>query len=503
MRRHPLASLLAALGCAAGAVAFGGCGLDVFADCSVTKTCAGGGQASTQAVCTLDGDPSEPSPCGLYVASFGKDDNPGTAERPLRTLSKAIEKVHAEGGRPIYACAETFLEPLTLHGGEVIHGGYNCATGTRWSAQAGVTTISASANEVPLRVRSGGPTVLSNLKVIAADATLPGTSSIAVIAEGADLRLVRSHLEAGRGANGKTPPSEPVGASTGAAGKMGSPACTYSTPQEVVTMCGVVESIGGSGGFGTSPWGKAGRNSSHGKDVSGGYGGEPEEFTLTECTAGGPGDEGSVGAPGNHGTLLGTISANGYEGAAGTNGSEGSVGLAGGGGGAALGGAGVSKCPTGGSLHGAGGGTGGTGGCGGKGGAGGGPGGASFGLMSLDARVTFEEVTIVTAGGGKGGDGASGQAGGKGGIGGPGGAPPLISPLKPGCDGGKGGKGGDGGNGGGGRGGHSIGIAYVGNAPAVTKGVSFELGLEGPGGQGGDPQDAAPAGVRAEAQSFD
>ncbi|HVK66398.1 MAG TPA: PE-PGRS family protein, partial [Polyangium sp.] len=70
------------------------------------------------------------------------------------------------------------------------------------------------------------------------------------------------------------------------------------------------------------------------------------------------------------------------------------------------------------------------------------------------------------------------------------------------CNGGSGGKGGDGGHGGGGRGGHSIGIAYVGHAPPAT-GVSFEVGLEGPGGEGGDPQVPAPAGVRANTQAFD
>ncbi|WP_170229625.1 PGRS family protein [Polyangium fumosum] len=501
MRRPGASSALALLACAAGAVAFGGCGLDVFADCSVTKTCAG--EASSQAGCPLGEDPSRPSPCGLYVATSGDDDHPGTAERPLRTLRAAVEKAQTQGARPIYACAEAFIEPLVLRGGEVLHGGYNCTGGSPWTTQAGVTTLSASAEEVPLRVGAEGPTVVTNFKVVAADAVSSGGSSIAVVADRADLKLVRCHLEAGLGADGVAPPSEAAGATGGVPGKMGFAACTYSTVQEVSSVCGAVESTGGSGGFGTSPWGKAGRNSSFGKDVSGGQGGEPEEFTLTECTPGGPGVNGSMGVHGANGLEMGALSANGYVGAPGTIGGEGGVGLAGGGGGASLGGSGANKCPTGSAtLHGAGGGSGGTGGCGGKGGAGGGAGGGSFGLMSLDARLSFEAVTIVTASGGKGGSGAAGQAGGKGGAGGIGGTPPLISPLKPGCGGGSGGKGGDGGHGGGGRGGHSIGIAYVGNAPPAT-GVSFELGLEGPGGTGGDPQDPAPAGVRASTQAFD
>ncbi|MDI1480233.1 hypothetical protein [Polyangium sp. y55x31] len=501
MRGPCSTSTLAVLACAASAFAFGGCGLDVFADCSVTKTCAG--QASSQAACPLDGDPSRPASCGLYVAASGDDSNPGTVELPLRTLRAAVDKVQQQGARPIYACAETFIEPLALRGGEVIHGGYNCTGGSPWTTQAGMTTLSASANEVPLRVGAGGPTVLTNLKVVAADAVQSGLSSIAVIADRADLKLARCHLEAGKGADGFAPPPEAVGATDGTPGKLGFAACTYSTVQEVSSTCGTVESIGGAGGFGTSPWGKAGRNSSFGKDSSGGQGGEPEEFTGTECTPGDPGPAGSMGTQGAHGVNVGTISTNGYEGASGASGGEGTVGLAGGGGGAAMGGSGSGKCPTGSATtHGGGGGSGGTGGCGGKGGAGGGAAGGSFGILSIDARISSEAVTIVTAGGGRGGDGAAGQAGGKGGMGGPGGAPPLISPLKPGCPGGNGGKGGSGGHGGGGHGGHSIGIAFVGQAPAAT-GVSFEIGLEGPGGQGGDPQDPAPAGLRRDMQSFD
>ncbi|HVK65994.1 MAG TPA: hypothetical protein VM694_16040, partial [Polyangium sp.] len=337
LRRHGARSALALLACAAGAVAFGGCGLDMFADCSVTKTCAG--EASSQAGCPLGEDPSRPSPCGLHVAASGKDDNPGTAERPLRTLRAAVEKAQTQGARPIYACAETFLEPLVLRGGEVIHGGYTCTGNSPWTTQVGVTTLSASANEVPLRVGAEGPTVVTNFKVVAADAVPGGASSIAVIADRADLKLVRCHLEAGLGADGFAPPTEAAGATAGATGKMGLAACTYATVQEISSVCGTVESTGGSGGFGTSPWGKAGRNSSFGKDVSGGQGGEPEEFTLTECTLGGSGVHGSIGAHGAHGADIGTISANGYEGTPGTSGGDGGMGLAGGGGGAALAGA--------------------------------------------------------------------------------------------------------------------------------------------------------------------
>lgn len=54
-----------------------------------------------------------------------------------------------------------------------------------------------------------------------------------------------------------------------------------------------------------------------------------------------------------------------------------------------------------------------------------------------------------------------------------------------GCSGGNGGFGGSGGKGGGGRGGHSLGIAYVGSAPA-TSGVTYTLGTPGKGGLGAD-----------------
>jgi hypothetical protein len=95
------------------------------------------------------------------------------------------------------------------------------------------------------------------------------------------------------------------------------------------------------------------------------------------------------------------------------------------------------------------------------------------------ATVTLDAVNVKTGRGGDGGSGGVAQMGGAGGAGGKGGA--SKGAVSGGCDGGPGGKGGDGGNGGGGLGGPSIGIAFVGDAPAQSR-VTFELGKGGRGG---------------------
>ncbi|MCK6591835.1 MAG: PGRS family protein, partial [Polyangiaceae bacterium] len=86
---------------------------------------------------------------------------------------------------------------------------------------------------------------------------------------------------------------------------------------------------------------------------------------------------------------------------------------------------------------------------------------------------------LKTGRGGDGGSGGAAQMGGVGGAGGKGGA--SKGAVSGGCDGGPGGRGGDGGYGGGGLGGPSIGIAFVGTAPA-QRGVTFHLGEGGRGG---------------------
>ncbi|WP_437747618.1 hypothetical protein WMF39_22985 [Sorangium sp. So ce1504] len=72
--------------------------------------------------------------CGVFVANFvfggGDDANPGTREKPVRTLQRGIELARTGRGR-VFSCHDGFYGPLTLPSGVDLIGGYNCLDWTR------------------------------------------------------------------------------------------------------------------------------------------------------------------------------------------------------------------------------------------------------------------------------------------------------------------------------------------------------------------------------------
>jgi hypothetical protein len=435
--------------------------------------------------------------CGIFVTSSqGSDMNTGSKATPVASLAQAIQLAQA-GSRRVYACAESFAEAIVVPAGVEIYGGLDCKTGWSYS-DAARTMIAGPADQVPLKLSSGveGTTRLENVSVTAPDATIPGGSSIAVIADNVAAELTRCDLFAGagqKGADGVTPLTAPT---PGASGLKGSNACL---PDNMVlggaggvTACDTVTSKGGDGGKGgiTAVDSGAGQGGIDGMppEVMAGKGG-PGAAGAVGCGGGGEGREGDSGAPGLGGTGNGTISIAGFTGASGQEGGTGTPGQGGGGGGGYKSASVCGNPPT---MDGPGasGGGGGGGGCGGKGGGGGMAGGSSIGIISLNASMSLTQVTITTGAGADGGGGAFGQSGAPGGPGGPGGDPPNAG-TKAGCSGGKGGNGGGGGPSGGGRGGHSIGIAFQATAPVtetvtVTVGAVGQGGLGAPGNPGGD-----------------
>ncbi|WP_129349798.1 PGRS family protein [Sorangium cellulosum] len=447
--------------------------------------------------------------CGVFVAASGDDAAAGTKAAPVKSLQQAVTRAQQEGAaRRVYTCAETFEGAIELPGGIALFGGLDCSNGWRWLGET-KTILTAPEGEIPLVMRGGdGAVRVEDVHVTARpigpdDAAARGLSSIAALADGIAVEMARCVLEAGNGADGRDgePYEEP--ALAGEQGNPGMEACSgEATLGGLVKRneCGTPDdlsddSTGGTGGIGQMTEGGAG---SPGKPVgTGGLGGMGE--SPLECTAGTAGDDGLPGEPGPNATGLGTLSSSGYAGISGTAGLPGTTAQGGGGGGGAKGGSGANQCaPE--SAGGASGGSGGPGGCGGKGGNPGAPGGASIALVSLDAELTFDDVSLKAGRGGRGGNGAPGQDGGNGGLGGPGGTVPAgIEGLNPGCSGGPGGKGGNGGNGGGGLGGHSLGIAYRGKPPP-SSGFTVETGEAGPGGTGAD--DSGAAGVKADTLEF-
>jgi hypothetical protein len=453
--------------------------------------------------------------CGVFVSSsLGVDDaaaDRGTQTKPFKTMGAALKK--ADVAR-VYACAESFTEAVTVSAAVDLFGGLDCKS---WAYVGATkkTTLTAPANVVPLSL--AGDANVEDFAITAADATVDGGSSIAVIADHVVASLARCDLTAGAGKVGiaGTTPTDPVGPtdSTDASikGNDGKNACLDMSQQfggsaKENALCPAANGgpIGGIGGNGLVANGSNGDvNPATAQTALGGIG-QPslDPMNLWSCAGGsGLGNGGTNGGAGTDGSgatgvsSLGTLDMSGYSGVSGQSGGLAPPGQGGGGGGGAKG---KALC-AGGS-----GGGGGAGGCGGKGGVGGSAGGASIALVSLGATLSFNKVTIKTGVGGVGGNGGDGQGGGVGGDGGKGGNGDSNAPatLKA-CNGGGGGQGGTGGKGGGGRGGHAIGIAYTGATIPLTKGAAFTKGTPGKGGLGAaDMMHDGDSGVQADVQVF-
>ena len=444
---------------------------------------------------------------GVFVSStLGDDGNPGTRDEPVRTLGQAI-KLARDGSRRVYACAETFAEPVTVRAGVELWGGLDCTAGWSYVGDAMKTTIAPDSGVIPLRFVPGeGRAIVADVHAMAAHAIQPSGSSIAALVEtGAVVEILRSDLVAGNGAAGALGrPGGDLPAAAGSAGAPGSAACSTTTVQGgqgAINSCAGTTSIGGLGGYGSSSQGGDGTAGSPAPTPNPqgfGRGGEGQT-NASPCQFGSDGDNGVGGEHGRGASGPGRITESGWEGVPGEDGRDGRPGQGGGGGGGSR--AGFAFCGA--SLGGASGGGGGAGGCGGVGGKGGGYGGGSIGVLSLGGDVTIRNSSITTGRGGDGGSGGLGQAGGVGGPFGEGGASVNASPA--GCDGGNGGNGGNGGHGGGGLGGPSIGILYsFGLAPA-QEGNVIRTDSPGKGGLGGGsnvPGSAGEDGIRSEILGF-
>lgn len=452
--------------------------------------------------------------CGVFVSSsLGMDGNEadrGTKQKPFKSITAALKKANVTR---VYACAESFSEPVIISTKVDLYGGLDCKS---WDYVGATmkTQLTAAVDAVPLTL--SGDVNVDDFAITAADAAKDGGSSIAVIADQVAVSFSRCDLVAGAGKAGLagTTPTDPVGpmdsSDASIKGNDGKNACLDMSQQfggsaKENPLCPAADGgpLGGQGGVGAT---LVGGDASGGTPLAAGkgLGGKGENGAGWDCSADGvngggqSGTNGAGGTPGNGAigtSALGTLGSSGYTGVSGQPGGLAPPGQGGGGGGGAKGKA---------LCAGASGGGGGAGGCGGKGGHGGNAGGASIALVSLGATLSFDKVTIKAGVGGDGGNGGDGQGGGKGGNGGNGGSGDVAVPATlDACNGGKGGQGGTGGKGGGGRGGHAIGIAYTGAVMPLTKGAAFTKGTPGKGGLGAaDMMHDGDAGVQADMQVF-
>ncbi|WP_437962299.1 hypothetical protein WME76_44380 (plasmid) [Sorangium sp. So ce119] len=437
--------------------------------------------------------------CGVFASrSFGDDSNPGTMEKPVKTLARAVALAPRARGR-VFACTDSYAEGLTLRSGIDLWGGFVCWAGwphyTEGSASGVVTLLSPDAGGPPITVEAAqddgewatdGVSTIVDMHV-QQRWRLQDFHSIAMrLRPGAVVEVLRSVIEADGAQKGEDGQDavyvdpQPAYGEIGAIGRDACSAATVAGAPAVTTVCGDMVSTGGKGGDGTPD---RGGDAEHGKPLpasnsrDAGLGGAGAKDGAP-CQDGRRGGEGAPGAPGAAGQG-GRLTEAGWEGVPGIQGGTGAPGQGGGGGGGAPGGR--SACGNA-ALGGASGGSGGGGGCGGTGGRGGGAGGASIAIFAhAGSKLTLRETRVITGPGGAGGRGGEGQMGGQGVQGGPPGQAPDLGGERA-CRGGYGGWGGTGGYGGGGSGGPSIGIAYADDEQFALHRVTFEIGPGGPGG---------------------
>ena len=458
---------------------------------------SGGGEANPCPDDPADG-PVAPE-CGVWVAaSWGADAKDGTQAAPVATLAAAVELALNGTGR-IYACGETYVETVKLPAGISLAGGFSCERGF-WKyegekARANVQPMVPGVPAITLLDGTAG-SLITDIRVEAADAIEPGGSSIAILALGTFVTIKRSEIIAGDaadGADGEDGSHDGFPAPGGLEGKDGANACTADPGAggDTVTLaCGGVDSAGGAGGDGGELFandGAEGVAPPEPNDLEYGAGGKGESVARgTACTGGAGGQQGQAGKDGDAALGTGTLTKEGYRRKDGGDGVDGMPGQGGGGGGGSIG----SAILCGAALSGgAGGGSGGTGGCGGRGGKGGQAGGSSIAVAVASGWVLVDSGRLVSGRGGKGGRGGSRQKGGPPGLPGKGGMGfGGASGVKAGCSGGPGGWGGNGGSGAGGQGGHSLSMGIApGAAGTPWMSVEFSFGPMGMGGDGGDP----------------
>ena len=434
-----------------------GCGVDP------GDTSSGGGGSGGGPVCNddpMEGDAQVPPECGIWVSvSKGADTNPGTQNAPVQSLQRGVDLADESGLRHVYACAETWTDPVVVPSSRSLHGGFKCEGA--WE-RGGVSVVETGPKQIPItfvKVPSSHEPFLTDFVATAADATEPGGFSIALfIRDPMPLfTALRCELRPGDGMDGADGAAgDPSGlpAPEGLPGNKGGDACSAAVSEggaapENACTSGI--SNGGAGGDAGVLLAAGGGDGVPANSVApfAGKGGAGED-SAPACSPGTIGVFGEDGAFGLGGKGMPRLTVNGPVGPAGEDGKPGAPGQGGGGGGGTLGSAAVCGAAT---PGGAAGGSGGSGGCGGRPGKGGQAGGAGIPVASRSTLVKLTSCYFQPGKAGKGGNGGPPQAGGNGGLPGQGGA--AVGSINPGCAGGTGGNGGRGGWGGGGAAGRS------------------------------------------------
>lgn len=465
----------------------------------------------------IDGDIER----AYFVAKTGNNNNPGTPDRPFKTIGHALDLLDSMSTTigQIYVSHGEYSENLMLVDGVSIYGGFDAAANWERKLQHHVIIAgrhNVDGNRIGLRgedLDGPAPTVIQNLKITAVDATgrITGSKHGAgsygfhcVNCPALEVRGVTITAGTGadgvKGANGLTASTTRPASCHGDDGLMmggGEPnyeqtragsgfQCNSADP--LVNL--ISTKRGGTGG--ASPPnvgddGVKGQNSGARTGGSGGAGigtGQCGGLPYETAEDGGDGAAGASGGNGSGGRHPTGLSSSGFY--VPRNGSFNGLGMPGepgaGGGGGGGGGTHTATLPK--RRHSGGpGGGGGAGGCPGGGAHAGGGGGPSVAVaLANSTGVVLERLTLTASNAGNGASGGSGGQGRQGCVGGDGSGGGSAAQCNRaggiGGDGGDGGRGGRGGNGGGGAGGSAIGLLLGGTSTSLEDGIDVTLPVE-------------------------
>jgi hypothetical protein len=260
---------------------------------SSSGTGGAGGAGGEVLACVPSGDGSSvPEECGVFVRADGSDDNPGSRDAPVASITRAV-MLAAKGSKRVYACAEVFAEAIIVDAPISLFGGLACDD--EWVYAGSAPTTLAPPTGVPLILRRGADGArISDLSMVAPSGASPGESSIAVIADGVSAELLRCSLLAGRGADGASGGGGAGGCGgQGGGGMAGGSSFALISLEAQLTLVQVAL-IAGDGGRG----GNGGEPQSGGDGGAGGFGGIR---VNAGCPGGHGGDGGSGGAGGGAG----------------------------------------------------------------------------------------------------------------------------------------------------------------------------------------------------------
>jgi hypothetical protein len=300
----------------AGAATFaGGCyGITSHSDCLDYATCEGlqadgdggpldaeGGQLDGSADaesgvvapkdCDLTKSPKDSLPCvadtvGIFASPAGNDADPGTRDKPVRSIARAAALAASSNKPRVYVCTGTYSDSVEVAKPISFHGGFTC-TGGDWKYTGDVPIWNAAKADHALRIAGAGDKLaIEDLEFDAKDGSAAGESSIGIfIADSAEVSLTRVVVNAGKGVDGETKVKQ---SAKGNAPKGGAAVNPIGGAGSKLT-CPDGDSIGGNGGT-------VGANDATAGQPALGQG--AAGAGITDCGVGGSGSPGAGGGKG-------------------------------------------------------------------------------------------------------------------------------------------------------------------------------------------------------------